>query len=91
MASYRSSPPPDWSGWGGDALYSSRHDPLSGGYPPDGDYAELMAPLPGPASPRLPALPGTVFDDVRDFSKIGLDLVGELRDAFSRRSSRRDR
>jgi hypothetical protein len=44
MAPYRNSPPPDWGGWGDDALYSSRHDPLSGGYPPDGDYAELMAP-----------------------------------------------
>jgi hypothetical protein len=43
-------------------------------------------PLPGPTSPRPPALPGTVFDDVRDVGKLGLDLIGELRDAFSARA-----
>jgi hypothetical protein len=53
--------------------------------PPPGPTGPRLPgpPLPGPGSPRLPRLPGTVFDDVRDFGKIGLDLIGELRDAFS--------
>ncbi|QJP13732.1 hypothetical protein G3545_08715 [Starkeya sp. ORNL1] len=58
MAQFRNSPPPDWGGWGGDALYYPPNDPLSGGRP--GTYfQELFDPaLFGQYAPPPPAPPG---------------------------------
>jgi hypothetical protein len=52
---------------------------LPGGPPPGGGAPGGGPPgRPGPTTPRLPTRPGTLFDDARDLSKLGADLIREL-------------